>query len=91
MLEKTIEQHLVTAARRRGGQAYKWTSPGRVGVPDRLVILPGGRVLGVECKAPGKAPTVLQARMLAELRALGLEVAVVASFEAIDQLLGDKA
>lgn len=88
MREKTIEQYLCDAAIQRGGRAYKWTSPGRAGVPDRLVILPGPRVLGVECKAPGKQPTVLQARLLAELRGLGIEAAAVDSFDAIDQLLG---
>lgn len=89
MREKTIEQYLCDAALRHGGRAYKWTSPGRVGVPDRLVILPGPRVIGVECKAPGKTPTVLQARIHAELRALGLEVAIVDSREAVDLLMGD--
>ena len=89
MREKTIEQYLCDAALRHGGRAYKWVSPGRVGVPDRLVVLPGGNVFGVECKAPGKTPTVLQARIHAELRALGLEVAVVDSREAVDLLMGD--
>ena len=89
MREKTIEQYLCDAALRHGGRAYKWVSPGRVGVPDRLVVLPGGNLFGVECKAPGKTPTVLQARIHAELRALGLEVAVVDSREAVDLLMGD--
>ena len=89
MREKTVEQYLCDAALRHGGRAYKWVSPGRVGVPDRLVVLPGGRLLPVEVKAPGKTPTVLQARIHAELRALGLEVAVVASFSDVDLLMGD--
>ena len=89
MREKTVEQYLCDAALRHGGRAYKWVSPGRVGVPDRLVVLPGGNLFGVECKAPGKTPTVLQARIHAELRALGLEVAVVDSREAVDLLMGD--
>ena len=89
MREKTIEQYLCDAALRHGGRAYKWVSPGRVGVPDRLVVLPGGNLFGVECKAPGKTPTALQARIHAELRALGLEVAVVDSREAVDLLMGD--
>ena len=89
MREKTVEQYLCDAALRHGGRAYKWVSPGRVGVPDRLVVLPGANVFGVEVKAPGKTPTVLQARIHAELRALGLEVAVVDSREAVDLLMGD--
>lgn len=89
MLERTIERYLCRQVELRQGRAYKWASPGLRGVPDRLVVLPGGNLFGVECKAPGKTPTVLQARIHAELRALGLEVAVVDSREAVDLLMGD--
>lgn len=89
MLERTIERYLCRQVELRQGRAYKWASPGLRGVPDRLVILPGGRLLAVEVKAPGKTPTVLQARIHAELRALGLEVAVVASFSDVDNLFSE--
>ena len=87
MNEKRIEQHLVSRVKAQGGRAYKWVSPGNSGVPDRIVILPGGRVLAIECKRPGGKPTRLQERELARLSALGIEARVVDSIEAVDAAL----
>ena len=52
MRESDIERRLVQGVKKLGGRAYKFVSPGNVGVPDRLVVLPGGIVLFVEVKAP---------------------------------------
>lgn len=60
MREKTIEQHLVKAVKNSGGIAPKLVSPGFDGMPDRLVLLPGGKIGFVEVKAPGKEPRPLQ-------------------------------
>ena len=60
MREKTIEQHLVKAVKNGGGIAPKLVSPGFDGMPDRLVLLPGGKIGFVEVKAPGKEPRPLQ-------------------------------
>ena len=84
MLEKAIELSLVKRIKELGGIAYKFVSPNRRSVPDRLCLLPGGRVLFVECKAPGKRPTVLQAKEHERLRALGFEVLVVDNKEDFD-------
>ena len=54
MRERAIEEKLVQAVRTEGGLAPKFTSPGFDGVPDRLVLLPGGRIAFIELKAPGK-------------------------------------
>lgn len=89
MRESTIERYLCRQVELRQGRAYKWASPGLRGVPDRLVFLPGGRLLAVEVKAPGKTSTVLQARMQEQLRGFGLEVAVVASFSDVDNLFSE--
>lgn len=51
-LERDIERALVDRAKRRGGYCLKWVCPGWVGVPDRIVLLPGGRVVFVELKRP---------------------------------------
>lgn len=57
--EKEIEKALVAGVRKAGGIAYKFISPGNVGVPDRLVILPGGGVIFVELKTEtGKLSSV---------------------------------
>jgi hypothetical protein len=60
MLEKQIEQVLVKRVKDLGGMCEKFTSPGKRSVPDRLVTLQGGRIIFVECKAPGKEPTLAQ-------------------------------
>lgn len=52
MLEKFLEQKLVRSVRAAGGLCLKWSSPGAAGVPDRIVLLPGGRVIFVEMKRP---------------------------------------
>ncbi|ALX97281.1 nuclease [Serratia fonticola] len=77
--ESTVENNLVKKVKAAGGTAYKFTSPGRKAVPDRLVLLPGGRVVFVECKAPGELPRADQVREHKRLRALGFKVVVLDS------------
>lgn len=72
--EAIIEKALVRETERRGGIAYKLTVPGRANVPDRLLLMPGGRAIFVECKAPGQRPRAGQQRELARLEELGFEV-----------------
>lgn len=75
--ESIVEKHLTAAVKAAGGIAYKFVSPGRRSVPDRIVLLPGGRIVFVECKAPGKAPRADQLREHERLRALGFTVVVL--------------
>lgn len=84
MLESKIEAHLVKRVKDVGGAAYKFTSPQRRSVPDRLVLMPGGRATFVECKATGQHPTDAQAREHARLWALGFPVLVVDSIDAVE-------
>ena len=86
MLEKTIEQRLRVMANKAGGLAIKWVSPGMNGCPDRIVILPGGRIIVVELKRPGEKPTPLQNRIIEMLRELGADVRVVDSMEKVDEI-----
>lgn len=51
-LEKDIETKLRQMVERHGGRCLKWVCPGWVGVPDRIILLPGGRALFVETKRP---------------------------------------
>ncbi|PHM39301.1 nuclease p44 [Xenorhabdus mauleonii] len=77
--EDVIEKHLVNEVKKAGGIAYKFVFPGRRGVPDRIVVLPKGRVVFVECKAPGEKPRPDQLREHERLRALGQKVVVLDS------------
>lgn len=87
MLEKDIERYLVKRVKALGGLCLKWVSPGHAGVPDRIVLLPMGRVAFLEIKAPGKKPTALQLYVLGQLAGLGCEVGWVDSKEAVDAFL----
>ncbi len=74
MLEKELERKLRAEVKAAGGLCLKWESPGYVGVPDRMILLPGGRVLFVEMKAPGKKERPRQRVVQRLLRDLGFEV-----------------
>nr|WP_319488494.1 VRR-NUC domain-containing protein [uncultured Caproiciproducens sp.] len=87
MRESTIEAYLRDQVKAIGGKAYKFISPGNNGVPDRLVCLPGGRVIFVELKAPGKKPTALQLQQQAKLRTLGFRVWVIDSKAMVDNFI----
>lgn len=77
MREKLTEQKLVRAVKAAGGIAMKFVSPGYDGMPDRLVLLPGGRIAFVEVKAYGMKPRPLQIRRHVMLRDLGFLVYVL--------------
>ena len=89
MLEHTVERSLVTEAKKRGGLAPKFVSPGFDGVPDRLVLFPGGRLAFVELKAPGKTMRPLQLRRAAQLMALGFRVYCIDRTEQIGGVLDE--
>ena len=77
MKEKAIEQKFVAAVKAAGGLAVKFTSPGFDGVPDRLALLPDGKMAFVEVKAPGEKPRPLQLARHRLLRRLGFRVYVL--------------
>ena len=87
MREKQIEQKFCHAVRKQGGIALKMASPSYAGLPDRLVLLPGGHMAFVEVKAPGEKPRILQVIRMEFLRGLGFRVYVLDSAERIGELL----
>ena len=89
MREKIIEQHLVKAVKNSGGIAPKLVCPGFDGMPDRLVLLPGGKIRFVEVKAPGKEPRPLQVARHGLLRRLGFKVYVLDAPEQIGGILDE--
>jgi len=87
MRERKIETMLVKQVKAAGGMTLKLISPGMAGVPDRIVLLPGGRILFVELKAPGEKPRPLQRKRHEQLAALGFQVLVIDNAEAIQEVL----
>lgn len=77
MREKTTEQKLVNAVKSMGGIAPKFVSPGFDGMPDRIVLLPGGCIGFVEVKAMGCKPRPLQISRHGLLSRLGFKVYVL--------------
>ncbi|WP_092639200.1 VRR-NUC domain-containing protein [Acetanaerobacterium elongatum] len=77
MREKAIEKKLVQAVKAAGGIAPKFTSPGFDGMPDRIILLPGGHMGFAEVKAPGEKPRPLQLARHRILRGLGFRVYVL--------------
>jgi hypothetical protein len=84
MREKQIEMALVYRVKELGGTCEKFVSPGRRSVPDRIVTLPGGKIIFVELKAPGNKPTEAQQRDHARRRALGCDVRVIDNMDDVD-------
>ena len=87
MQEKYIEQKLVAAVKNMGGIAPKFVCPGFNGVPDRIVLLPIGRIAFIELKAPDKKMRPLQIRRKRQLEELGFSVYCIDGVEQIDEVL----
>lgn len=89
MLEKNIEAWFVQAIKKKGGVAIKLISSYTIGLPDRLVLLPQGKIFFVEFKAPGKKLRLLQIAEKNKLEKLGFEYHVVDSFDVAKKLIHD--
>ena len=89
MREKYIETKLVKAVKSMDGLAPKFVSPGLDGVPDRLVLLPGGKIAFIELKAPGETLRPLQVRRKRQLEALGFSVYCIDGPEQIGGILDE--
>lgn len=86
LLERYIENYLIGVVTTRGGAVRKVQWIGRRGAPDRVVMLPGGKILFVELKKPGEPPTEQQLIEHDNLRKLGQLVYVADSIEGVDAL-----
>ena len=87
MRENVIEGYLRDKVREAGGKAYKFVSPGQAGVPDRLIVFPGGGLFFRELKAPGGKPTALQVKQLNYLASMGFNVGIIDSKEKVDDFI----
>jgi hypothetical protein len=87
VLEKDIERKLVKETKACQGMCLKFTSPSLTGVPDRIVLLPRGKIGFVEVKRPGERPRPIQVKRIEELRELGFKVFVLDDEKDIDEIL----
>ncbi len=86
-MEKEIEQYLVRLVKAQGGFAFKFISTNHAGVPDRIVLLPQGKLIFVELKSKGKHPSKLQTVMFQKMEALGFPVHIIDSKEKAKELI----
>ena len=89
MREKATEQKLILMIKAAGGIAPKFINPGYDGMPDRIVLLPEGRIVFVEVKVPGKKPRPLQQARHDMLRRLGFKVFVLDDTSQIGVILDE--
>ncbi|GHU75412.1 hypothetical protein AGMMS49992_19350 [Clostridia bacterium] len=87
MLEKNIERRLVAATKKMGGLCLKFVSPGNDGMPDRIVLLPDGKLGFVEVKKHGLRPRPLQLHRHKQLMALGYQAHVLDDPNQIPKIL----
>lgn len=88
--EKDIEVFLRQKIKSAGGLCLKFVSPGWAGAPDRLCLLPGGKIFFVELKRPGERPRKIQLKRHEELRKLGFSVYVIDGKEYVLDLIDDR-
>ncbi|KAB2953737.1 VRR-NUC domain-containing protein [Heliorestis acidaminivorans] len=89
MLEKYTEQKLIKVVKAEGGIAPKFISPGLSGMPDRLVLFPGGKMAFVEVKRHGMKPRPLQIKRHRMLRQLGFKVYVLDDGKQIQKIISE--
>ena len=86
-LESTLESHLLKAVLRLGGITIKLPALWYIGIPDRLLLLPGARVYFLELKREGKHPTDIQQWWIERLQALGFDAQFVSGRAALDKYI----
>lgn len=87
MREKNIESKLCKAVKKRGGLCLKFVSPAFNGVPDRIVLLSGGRIAFVEVKAPGETLRPIQRKRKWQLERLGCKVFCLDSEKKVEEVV----
>ena len=89
MEEQVMERYLTNKVKQLGGKSFKFVSPGNAGVPDRIVIIPGGHIFFIELKAPGKKPRKLQVVIMNQLKKLGCNVLTIDSKEQVNRFIDE--
>lgn len=89
MLEKEIEKFLVRQVKKLGGISFKFISPDNAGVPDRIVILPSGKVIFVELKTDKGKLTKLQEVQIKKISDLGADARVLRGIEGVKEFINE--
>lgn len=87
LLEKDVERILTAEVRKAGGRSYKWVSPGNDGVPDRIVMFPGGDIEFVELKTESGRLSELQKKQIKRIEDFGLDVSVAYGVKGVARML----
>lgn len=87
MSETDVERHLKKLVEGLGGIAFKFKSPGYLGVPDRLCVLPSGKIFFVEVKDRNGKVNTAQHRCMNKLKHMRQDVYVVWSVLDVDLLM----
>ena len=89
MKESTLERRLVDGVKRAGGIAWKFTSPANAGVPDRLITMPGGRVIFVELKTETGTLAPIQRVQQNKLKLLGHDVRTLYGKQEVEDFIDE--
>ena len=85
--ESQLERKLFEQIKKMGGMALKFISPGRAGVPDRIILMPGGKIYFVEMKSPRGEVNPIQEYVFEKFKNLGFEVNILNSDEKIKNFI----
>ena len=85
--ERLVESYLKAKCKENGFLCEKFTSPSQRSVPDRLITLPTGKMVFVECKATGKTPTLAQLNDHSKRSKMNCDVYVVDSYDGVAALI----
>lgn len=89
MLEKEVEKFLLREVKKIGGVSFKFISPGNAGVPDRIVMLPNGKVVFVELKTDKGKLTKLQEVQIKKISNLGADARVLRGIEEVKEFINE--
>lgn len=87
--EKVVERKLVELVKINGGMCIKLLCDQLIGLPDRMCLFPGHKIVFVELKTTGRKPKRIQACMHNKLRALGFRVEVIDTVESVINFVDD--
>ena len=85
--EKDIECRLVELVKINNGMCIKLLCDQLMGLPDRMCLFQGHKIIFVELKTTGRKPRRIQAYMHKKLRALGFRVEVIDTVEGVEQFI----